>query len=395
MRILQINTVCGISSTGRIAVDIAEELHKQGHSCKILYGVGDVPAKYASYACKISTPLGVKIASAKRKFFDAEGLSNRCSTYKAIAEIRNFAPDIIHLHNIHGCYLHYPTLFRFLKKYNRPIVWTMHDCWLFTGHCAYFDYANCNRWQSQCMHCPQSTKGYPPNLFLDRSKQNFACKKRYFTGLPITLVSPSRWLAKLSKQSFLHYPVRVIYNAVNAEVFKEKGTSTNAKKILLSVANDWDERKGLKYLLALHQRLNPAQYQVVVIGLSKAQCQSLPTGMVGIERTQNIEELVQYYQQADVFVNPTLEDNMPLVNLEALACGTPLVVFDTGGCPEICPKEVGEVVPKGDIEALQKAVEQVATQSKSYTPACIEYAKQFQKQNIYQQYIDLYQELQK
>ncbi|NCB06441.1 MAG: glycosyltransferase, partial [Clostridia bacterium] len=278
-------------------------------------------------------------------------------------------------------------------------VWTLHDCWSFTGHCAYFDYARCDRWQTECHHCPQ-LKTYPICYGPDGSRRNYRLKKKLFTSLPsLTLTPPCHWLADTLRRSFLsQYPVRVIENGVDLSVFHptesdlRKRYQLGAPYIVLAVAAEWTERKGLRYLLACARRL-PCDYQLVVLGLTDAQIAQLPQGVLGLPKTASAHELAAWYTLASVVANPTMEDNMPLVNLEALACGTPVAVFRTGGCPEAVDDTCGRVVEQGDADGLREAVMALAPRKKELEQQCLARAKRFDSRDCYQKYCALYREV--
>lgn len=365
MKILMINSVCGIGSTGRICTDLATELEKNGYEVKIAYGRGKVPKQFEKYAVRIGTDLDVKLHGIKARIQDASGFGSKRVTDKFVQWIKYYDPDIIHLHNIHGYYINIESLFNYLKRCNKKIIWTLHDCWSFTGHCAYFDYANCDKWKFQCQKCEQKRE-YPRSSVLDRSKYNFILKKELFTDIPnVTIIVPSKWLKELVKQSFLkEYPIKVIYNGIDVSVFRPlksdiyKKYNCEDKKIILGVAGVWDRRKGLNSFVTLSQLL-PDEYQIVLIGLSKEQLSDIPINIIGIERTESVQELSQFYSAADVFVNPTLEDNYPTTNIEAIACGTPVISYRTGGSGESASK-YGMVVKKGDINALKAAIIKVS-----------------------------------
>lgn len=353
MKVLMINSVCGIRSTGRICTDIAETLEAQGHTCRIAYGRESVPEKYAKYAVRIGSDLGVKTHAALSRAFDDAGFHSRRATKRFIKWVKAYDPDVIHLHNIHGYYLHIGELFKYLKTCGKKIVWTLHDCWAFTGHCPYFDFIGCEKWKTGCYACSQKKK-YPASLLCDRSRKNYALKKRLFTGVKnVTLVTPSEWLAGLARQSFLgEYPVEVVRNGIDLNAFKPTASDFKArhgladKKILLGVASVWDERKGFADFLKLAERLDD-RYRLVLVGLSEAQIARLPQNAIGIARTNSVQELAEIYTAADAFLNFTYEDNYPTVNLEAQACGTPVITYRTGGSVESVPS--GNVVEKGDI----------------------------------------------
>lgn len=399
MRIFQLNTFCGVKSTGRIALEIAKLVEADGGECRIGYGVPELSADAKEYAYRIGTPLERKVHGAMRKLLDAEGYGSYAATQKLIQEMKSFSPDLVHLHNIHGCYLHLSSLFAYLRDSKLPVVWTLHDCWPFTGHCAYFDYSGCERWQTGCYDCPQQ-RNYPVCIGLDGSHRNYRHKKKWFTQLnDLTFVAPCEWMLQPLSKSFMgKYPARVIPNGVNLDVFKPTDSdlrfrySLDGKMICLSVASEWDARKGLPYLCEAAKKMGES-YRFVVIGLEKKQTALLPANMIGLERTANVEELAAWYTAADCFVNPTLEDNMPMVNLEALACGTPVAVFHTGGCPEAIDDDTGRVVPQGDLEALCAAIESLASEKHQRKEACLKRSQSFDCKRTFQTYLDLYKEL--
>lgn len=400
MKVFQLNTYCGVKSTGRIAVEIAKLVKADGGECRIGYGIPGITSDSEEFAYRIGSSFERKLHGAMRKLLDAEGYGSKAGTKALIHEIETFQPDLIHLHNVHGCYLNLKMLFKYLADQNLPIVWTLHDCWPFTGHCAYFDYSGCQKWKTGCFQCPQQ-HSYPTCIGLDGSKRNYAAKKNWFTLLEkLTFVTPCEWLKQPLSASFLKsYPSRVIVNGVNLSAFKPVESDLRLryglenKKVCLSVASEWDDRKGLPYLVNASKELGDS-YCFVIIGLSQEQVQTLPSSMIGIMHTTDVKELAAWYTAADCFVNPTLEDNMPMVNLESLACGTPVVVFRTGGCPEAIDKECGRVVPKGDTTGLCRAIQEVCSIPKNdWKLLCLQHSKKFDSKYTFRSYLDLYKEL--
>lgn len=345
MKVLMINSVCGIRSTGRICTDLAEVLEQQGHECKIAYGRETVPEKYQKYAVRIGSDLGVKIHALQSRIFDNTGFGSKKDTERFIEWVKEYNPDVIHLHNLHGYYINIEVLFNYLADANKPVIWTLHDCWSFTGHCAYFSYVGCDKWRTGCNNCIQK-KSYPASKFFDRSCKNWLEKKELFTKVKkMTLVTPSKWLAGLVKESYMgKYPVEVIPNGIDLNVFKPTPSDFReknglvGKKIILGVASVWDKRKGFDDFIELSKIIDD-NTKIVLVGLSKTQLKNLPQNILGIERTNSTKELAEIYTAADVLFNPTYEDNYPTVNLEAQACGTPVVTYRTGGSVESVPEE--------------------------------------------------------
>ena len=337
-RILFINSVCN-GSTGTICKNLYKAAEEAGHECCIAYGRGEAPKGFNTI--KIGNKLDFYLHVLKARLFDASGFGSKRATKEFIKNIDEFKPDIIHLHNIHGYYVNIEILFNYLKQHPEiKKVWTLHDCWAFTGHCPHFEYEQCEQWKTECKKCVKKRE-YPRTL-IDRCKKNYRIKKCIFTSVDnLILVSPSRWLESLVKKSYLqHYSIRVINNGIDTKIFKytksdikEKYGIKN-KKLILGVASIWDKKKGLDTFIELSKKID-ADYQIVLIGLNKKQIKKLPNNIIGINRTENIQELVKWYSAANIFFNPTFEDNYPTVNLEAIACGTPVVTFDTGGSSEI------------------------------------------------------------
>lgn len=391
MKILQINSVCGVGSTGRIATDLYKVLEEQGHECLIAYGRGTAPEGINSI--RIGSDFDVNVHGVMSRLTDKHGFYTKKATKEFICKIKEYDPDIIHLHNIHGYYINIEELFHYLAESNKPVVWTLHDCWAFTGHCPHFDYIGCDKWKTECYDCPQK-KEYPASLCADKSKWNYSKKKELFTSVnKMMVVTPSQWLGNLVKQSFLSkYPVKVINNGINLNVFKptlsnfREEYQLQNKNIILGVANVWGLHKGLQYLLELANELDDS-YQIVIVGVTEKQ--KLPPNTMGITRTNDVQQLAQIYTAADVFVNPTLEETLGLVNLEALACGTPVITFNTGGSPECIDKTCGIVVEKGNIEGLMQGI-LLLKNDKINESYCINFANSFDKNMKYQDYIGLY-----
>lgn len=398
--LLQINSVVNAGSTGRIAEEIGQTAMNSGWKSYIAYGRNDRPSQ--SELIKIGNDWDIKVHGFKTRLFDRHGFGSRSATKELIGIIKEISPDIIHLHNIHGYYVNIEILFNYLRKTNIPVVWTFHDCWPITGHCSYFTFVGCEKWKKKCYDCPQKTS-YPASWLVDRSEKNFHLKKELFTSLPnLTLVPVSNWLSEILMESFLQdYPINLIHNGINTCVFKPSTSKAFRSKhdlankfLLLGVASDWSPRKGLKDFIELGKHLN-SEYQIVLVGLSREQIEQLPDNILGIERTESVEELAELYASCDVYVNPTYEDNFPTTNLESLACGTPVVTYKTGGSPEAIDELTGIVVEQGNIGKLIDAIEMVKNKGKQYyLEACVNRAHRlYKKEDRYQEYIDLYDSL--
>lgn len=364
MRVLLINSVCGIRSTGRIVTDIAEEYMESGHECRIAYGRENAPKKYESISYRIGTDANVKLNALKARILDNEGFNAKKETERFINWANNYNPDVLWLHNLHGYYLNIELLFAWIKT--RPamkVKWTLHDCWAFTGHCAHFSYEGCTKWKQGCFKCPQRAE-YPKSILKDNCKSNYQRKKQSLCGVrDMTVITPSHWLARLVKQSFLkEYPITVVHNSIDTSVFKPSESDfrdkhgLQEKTIVLGVASSWSEKKGVSDFVKLSHLLGK-DYKVVMVGLSKKQIKAMPDSILCIERTNSKTELAEIYTASDVFVNLTYEDTYPTVNLEALSCGTPCLTYRTGGSVESVAEDC--VVEQGDLSALVAKIEEI------------------------------------
>ena len=369
MKYLFINSVAGYGSTGRIAADQCRELMKAGHECVLAFGrikddCDDVPT------VQIGGKLDYQIHAIHSRLLDNSGFGSRMATRRFLQWVREYDPDVIWLHNLHGYYIHLGELFAYLKTCGKEIRWTHHDCWAFTGHCAYFDFARCEKWKTGCFGCPQKGS-YPSSVLLDNSRSNYNRKKTLFTGIPnLSVRVPSNWLKARVQQSFLReYPVEVVYNEVNREIFKPTPGNLRTlhgledKKVLLGVASVWDARKGLQDFVDLAKRLDD-RFRIVLIGLTPQQIQTLPENILGLGRTRSVEELVQWYTTADLFVNPSKEETFGMTTLEAQYCGTKALVYADTACQEIAEAFGGIVVPWG-AEHLYDAVMQIVMEEKT------------------------------
>lgn len=398
--VLQINSVVNAGSTGRIAEDIGNLLIENGWKSFIAYGRMANPSK--SIPIRIGTKWDIYQHVLKTRLFDMHGFGSNHATRRFITQIEHIKPDIIHLHNIHGYYINIELLFSYIKAKNIPVIWTLHDCWSFTGHCTYFSYIGCEKWQTECNKCPQ-VRDYPGSWFIDQSKYNFRNKKKIFNSIKnLTLVPVSKWLGDLANNSFLKgFAIQVINNGIDINVFKPVSTydirnrfNLTNKFVILGVAHIWTTRKGLADFLKLSANLKEDEV-ILLIGMSKKSIAKLPINIIGLGKTESVSELAGFYSLADVFVNPTHEDNFPTTNLEALACGTPVITYNTGGSPEAVVDKTGFVIEQGDISGLIKSIQTIKSKGKSsYSLACRERAeKLYNKNDRYMDYMKLYESL--
>lgn len=385
MKVVQINSVCGIGSTGGITIQLSRTMTENNIENYILYTYN----RYDYHlGIRYSNTHKIKYNALLSRVFGNYGFNSKSATRKLIEHLNEIKPDIVHIHNIHGHDLHLGMLFNYLKKTGVRVIFTLHDCWLFTGYCVHFDGIGCDKWKTQCKNCPQR-KQY--SWFFDRSAWLYSKKKELFTALDdMTIVSPSRWLAELTEHSFLNkYPIKVIYNGIDLDVFKpvesdfrEKHGLTD-KKIVLGIP------KGkLGGFIELSKLLDD-EYKLVLVGLKDKDFETLPDNVIGLGY-QPHSELAKIFTACDVYVNTTLEDTFPTVNLEALACGTPVVTFNTGGSPEAIDENTGIAVKKGDINAVYEAVKEICN-GPDRSEACIERANRlYNKHDRFKEYIDLY-----
>lgn len=385
-KLVQINVV-STGSTGKIMTDIALLAQANNYETYCFFGRGK---KTLKNQIKINSKLAIYFHILLARF-GFNGRGSYFETKRLVKKLEKINPDIIHLHNIHGYYLNLKVFFNYLQKYQGKIIWTLHDCWTFTGHCAYFTISGCKKWQKGCFNCP-NLKSYPKVLF-DTTKKEYNLKKELFLKLNnLTLVTPSEWLKKLVKKSFLKdYFLKVINNGIDLTIFKptydetiyKKYNISKDKKIILGVANIWEERKGLNDFIELAKIL-PNSYQIVLVGISSKLKNKLPSQIIAIQRTENQEELAKLYTIATIFFNPTYEDNYPTTNLESLACKTPVITYDTGGSKEII-KDYGYIIKPKEFSEILKILKDLP--DLKLTDKLL---SSINKENKYLEYLNLY-----
>lgn len=400
LKVVQING--GVyGSTGTIMFSIAEAVKKNNGEA-ICFSPVTVSNRYYQPAYlyrKVGSFRSRQICVLLERITGLSGCNAFFATCRVLKKLSEIKPDIVHLHTLHNAFINLPMLFNYLKKYNINVVWTLHDCWAFTGHCVHFDLIGCNKWKHKCNKCPQY-KEYPKSFF-DNSKYMYMLKKKWFNNVQkMIIVTPSNWLANLVKQSFLlNYPVRIINNGIDLEIFQptesefRKKYDCINKYIVLGVAFGWGEKKGLDVICQLAKRLDSRKYKMVIVGTNKAIDSILPDNVVSIHRTHAKTELAQIYTAADVFINPTREDTYPTVNMEALACGTPVVTFGTGGSSEMIGENCGSIVKRDDIDHMEKEIINICETKKYESRNCVEKAQMFDSSYQIQKYIELYKEI--
>lgn len=394
MKLVQINATASSGSTGKITLAVSRLLSEKGVENYILYSLGEGKSPNA---IRFMGKTEGKIQALNSRVFGNYGFTSRQATKRVIKELDRIAPDVVHLHNLHSHDLHMGMLFDYFKEKKTKLYWTFHDCWAFTAYCPYFDLAGCEKWKSGCSDCPQR-KRY--SWFFDRSRTLYERKKELFSGLDLTIITPSAWLGDLVSQSFLaDYPVKVINNGIDLDVFYPRESDFRLKHgledkfVILGVAFGWGARKGIDVFKTLSERLDE-HFAIVLVGTNDEIDKTLPPSMISIHRTENQAELAKIYSAADLFVNPTREENYPTVNMEAVACGTPVLTFDTGGSAEMLDESCGRVVPCNDIDGLVREILDIAQTRPFCREACLEKAKEFDANKRFEEYVALYSDLQ-
>ena len=391
-KLFQINE-CLNYSTGNISQSIGNAAISIGWDSWIAYSSREPAVPSFSHIIKVGGFLNPYIHYAENRLFDREGLSSRRATKVLVKQIKEIKPDIVQLHNIHDHWLNYRILFEYLNLTDIKVVWTFHDCWAFTGHCFHFVTKDCQKWKTECHDCPLQRE-YPKTL-LDRSRKTFELKKRLFTSnLNLTIVGCSNWMADLVHMSFLKDKrIEVIHNGIDLNVFKPSGSKPNDGTFrVLAVSNVWNKEKGYYDILKLREHL-PTDYEIIIVGLTADQLKELPKGIKGIQRTQNVQEMVNLYSTSDVLINPTYADTFPTINIEALASGTPVITYKTGGSPEIIDEKTGIVVEQGNLEDLTNAITSLR-ENPFDSKECRKRAEAlFNKEERFKDYINLYEQL--
>ena len=397
MRVFMVNSVCGSGSTGRIVTDLMDQANKQGYEVKIACSTVE-PIRNAAPedVIIVGSKMDYYIHNALARIDDHEGLFSKHATRELLIAMEEFSPDIVHIHNLHGHWINYELLFSYFATHKTKVIWTLHDCWAFTGHCAHFSVLGCEHWKTHCSNCV-GLHGYPVCYGKGDVSRNFDRKRKAFTSVAeMTIVTPSEWLAETVRSSFLGcYEVRVINNGIDLSVFKPTDSSFREryglqnKKIVLGVANVWIQKKGYDDILKLSKMLSQ-EYQIVLVGLTREQISNLPDNVLGIERTQNTRQLDEINSAADDFINPSHEETMGLVTAEALACGVPAVVYDQTAVPEVVDGRSGVIVPAGDVKEMSIAIHAVLKNREKFSNTR-KRAERYEKKKQYMKYIDLYE----
>ena len=393
-KLLQIDSCLNMLSTGRITENIGRLAIDNGWEVYIVHGARYVKPGSRMHSIQAISKWGEYEHYLEGLLLDNHGLASRYSTKRLIEQIKIIRPDVVQLHCIHGYYINYQLLFEYLNSSNVPVVWTFHDCWAFTGHCAHFVTSGCYKWRDGgCHDCPR--KGNYPKSYVDRSRRNYELKKTLFSNCKnLHIVTVSKWLASFTRESFFsNKDIRIINNGVDVNLFKPGGKKNNDRFKIIDVASAWGEKKGLYDFYRIRELLPIDQYDITLVGLTQKQIERLPMGIQGISRTNSIKELARLYSEANVMVNPTYADSFPTVNMEALACGTPVITYRTGGSPEIIDEKTGVVIEQGDVEGLVAAIIKMKEFPLSSCDCRNRAVKEFDKDKRFSDYIKLYESL--
>ena len=401
-RVMLVNTVVGTGSVGRLVEGLYNTLTANGYECMVAYGRDTHPEGMNAY--RIGQDLDVYIHGALSRITDRHGFYSKRATLEFINVIEEFSPDIIHLHNVHGYYLNIRVLFDYLKTSGIRVIWTLHDCWTFTGHCSHFEYIGCMKWTTGCYACEQLAE-YPKSVGKDNSQRNYADKKELFTGFSdMTIVTPSQWLKSRVEQSFMgEYHTVVVPTGIDTSVFRpvaeerrddnlvfrlRNSLNLRNKNVLLGVANPWRTRKGIMQFVSLSKLINE-RCVIVLVGLDDDQISSLPESIIGIGHTDSVYELAALYSMADIYVNLTLEDTFPTTNIEALACGTPVITYRSGGSAESIDDTCGIAVERNSVQGVVAAIDTILSQKGiAYTSEeCVRHAMLYDKEVRFEEYI--------
>ena len=395
-RLLLINVALNWGSTGKIVEGIGKLVQSSGWEVYVAHG-----ARYRNpsslQSIQVTSMAGEWVHYIGSALFDGQGLGSRCATKRFLKQFESIKPDLVHIHNIHGCFLNYPILFKFLREHSIPVIWTLHDCWAMTGHCVHFMRTHCDKWKTGCGNCPQ-LRDFPSSYLLDRSRRNYTLKKDLFTSMEdMQITTVSSWLKGVAEESYLgKFPITVVPNGLNSIAFKptvgiiREKYGLQGKKILLGVASGFGDRKGLYDYIQLAKRLS-ASYKIVLVGVMESDKKELPDSIIAVDRANGAEELAAFYTCADVLLSLSYEETFGMTIVEAMACGTPAIVYDNTAQPELITPETGSIIPTGDLDALVKAIKGICGKEKSaFEETCRNHAIQYDEAMSYQKYLDIY-----
>ena len=393
-KVVLVNSIVNRTSTGKITEQIGLAARREGWDVIAAYGRECFNSRLETY--RIDKRIDIYYHGLLSRIFDAQGLGSKYATKKLISFFDDYKPDIVHLHNLHGYYINYPILFDYLNSNKIKTVWTLHDCWAMTGHCTHFVRTNCDKWKSGCYKCPQK-RYYPDSIMFDCSGRNYRLKEKFFGSCDnLHIVGASKWVADMAALSILKKAdIRYIHNGIDLDIFHPTCNKVDGKIRVMGIANGWGVSKGMNDFFELRRLLPKEQYEIILVGLQKKHFRNLPDGIRGIERTDTIEDLLDIYSSCDALINLTYADTFPTTNIEALACGTPIITYKTGGSPEAIDNNTGIVVEQGDIVGVINAIKIIEKNGKGfYSKACRTRAEIcFDMNKQFYKYVDLYNEL--
>lgn len=395
MKVVQINSVYNKGSIGRTTAEIHEALRKTGNESYVYTSVSEDEDKNVF---RIGNTFDHKLHSLLSKIFGLQGYFSYSATWKLIRHLKEIAPDIVHLRNLHANYINLPMLLKYLAREDIATVLTLHDCWFITGKCCYYTHVNCNKWKTECHNCP-ALKYDNVSWFLDRSRKVFNDKKKLFNAIPrLAVYGNSQWTTDQAKQSFLKNAKYVgrIYNWIDQQIYHEVNCndlkhkySLDDKFVILGVSQGWSNRKGLNIFVELAKRIPDS----VIVLIGKMNCkETLPSNIISVGQIQNIEELCKFYSLSDVFINPSLQETFGKVSAEALCCGTPIIVNNATANPELVGPKCGYVVKNNDIEEYVFYINEILRLGKKFfSEHCIQFASSnFDKDINILEYLELY-----
>jgi glycosyltransferase involved in cell wall biosynthesis len=398
MKILQINLVNGSKSTGRTTIELTDYLNSNGHQAYVAcsFGLGK------DYEYQIGTSIGKRLHSLFSRIFGNQGYYSKFSTSKLIKYIDELKPDVVHLRNLHGNYINLNILFDYISRKNLPTVITLHDTWFYTGKCCFYTEANCFKWQKECGNCPQLRRDNP-SWFVDKTKSNLLDKKNWLKNIPrLAVIGVSDWITDESRKSILKSAniIYRIYNWIDLDEFQpvesfglRSSLGLEEQFIIIGVASKWGERKGLSSFIELSQMISD-KMKIILIGKIEDKF-TLPSNIISIPETHSKKELAQYYSLADVFITFSKEESFGKVTAEALACGTPAIVYDSTANSEIVSEECGYVVDSGNIKKVVEKIKEIELRGKKvYSDNCRKFVtKNFNKEDRIKDYLEIYNKI--
>lgn len=395
--LLQINGCANIASTGRMAEDIGDVAIANGWKSYIAYGRS--ACKSNSNLIKIGSKVSVLCHVLQARFFDRCGRASIHSTNELLKQIDRISPDVIQLHNLHGYFVNVPLLLNYIAKHDIPTIWTLHDCWPITGHCAHFALSNCNKWRTLCYDCP--IRNEYPKSFIDNSTNNYNIKKEAIENIPrISFITGSKWMYEIAKSSFIgNRSINIIPHGIDIDIFQPREEANKLRNklglsdkfVILATGTSWEDYKGLGDFCKLRKELS-SDYEILVVGLPLNKINDLPIGIRGFSKTNSPFELSVFYSMADCVMSLSRLESFGLTPVEGFACGTPAIVYNSTALPELITEQTGYVVEPGDIEDLKHKLSLLKQRGKRfYSESCRKIAvEKYNKKISYNKYISIY-----